>query len=1065
MKIRNTSLSFFIFLLLILLSPKEISAQCFQIESILVDACSSQEGLNEMVRFKVGATAINTNNMSVSWPNNPWVGLVKNSITAAKTAALNADILDAGGCGQLIEPTNGVLPANASVILVTSFNLDTAMNSFGALTNNTYIIYQNNETTASGHFANSGSGLRTLTISFGSCSDSVTYNRALLVDTNGATVAADGAIVLFTTAGAATYINNGCSAPVPPFTVDAGPATINACSGTTVVLAGSAQGQLTVNWRAASGSFSTPGNLATNYTISPSATGIVVLTLTAVNSCGLEITDTVNINVTTGSAPNFTTPISICTGTTAPVLNTISPNGISGTWTPAIVSNTSSGDYRFVPNAGQCASDFVLHVNVGNSIVPNFTTPISICIGATSPVLNMISPNGISGTWTPAIVSNTTSGDYRFVPNSGQCASDFVLHVDVGTSIVPNFSTPISICTGATVPVLNTTSPNGISGIWTPAIVSNTTSGDYRFVPNAGQCASDFVLHVNVGTSIIPNFTTPVSICIGATPPVLNTISPNGISGIWIPATINNTASGDYRFVPNAGQCALDFVLHVNVGNSIVPNFTTPISICTGATAPVLNTISPNGISGIWTPATINNTTGGDYRFVPNAGQCASDFVLHVNVGNSIVPNFTTPISICTGATGPVLNTTSPNGISGIWTPAIVSNTTSGDYRFVPNAGQCASDLVLHVNVGNSIVPNFTTPVSICTGSTAPVLNTISPNGISGIWTPAIVSNTSSGDYRFVPTAGQCASDFVLHVNVGNSIVPNFTTPISICTGATAPILNTISPNGISGIWTPAIINNTASGDYRFVPNAGQCASDFALHVNVGSSIAPDFPSVLSICNASNLPVLDQVSPNGITGSWNPAAVNPNIGSYIFTPNPGQCAQIHTLNINWDTLLVTVKKGCVGQNYMLEAMGSSSYQYEWKDEQGRIVSASALLNATDLLSGAAQTTFPVTYKLTATANGCSVSQYETVDGIFCSIPRGISPNSDNKNDTFDLTGLGVKELTVFNRYGTEVYHAINYKNEWNGSSKKGDLLPDGVYYYVIDTVSSDHLTGWVYVNK
>jgi len=884
-----------------------------------------------MVRFKVGATAINTNNMSVSWPNNPWVGLVKNSITAAKTAALNADILDAGGCGQLIEPTNGVLPANASVILVTSFNLDTATNSFGALTNDTYIIYQNNETTASGHFANSGTGLRTLTILFGSCSDSVTYNRALLVDTNGATVAADGAIVLFTASGTAGYINNGCSAPVPPFTVNAGPATINACPGTTLVLAGSAQGQLTVNWTAASGSFSTPGNLATNYTISPSATGVVVLTLTAVNSCGLEITDTISIDITTGNLPNFTTPISICAGATPPVLNTTSPNGISGTWTPATINNTASGDYRFIPNAGQCASDFVLHVNVGTSTVPNFTTPISICTGATPPVLNTTSPNGISGTWTPAMISNIISGDYRFVPNAGQCASDFVLHVNVGTSIVPNFSTPISICTGATAPVLNTTSPNGISGIWTPTIVSNTTSGDYRFVPNAGQCASDFVLHVNVGTTTAPNFTTPISICTGATPPVLNTISPNGISGTWMPAIVNNTASGDYHFVPNAGQCALDFVLHVNV-------------------------------------------------------------------------SYSTP-------------------------------------------------------------PNFTTPISICTGATPPVLNTISPNGISGTWTPAIVNNTASADYHFVPNAGQCASDFVMHVNVGNSIVPNFSTPISICTGAIAPVLNTTSANGISGTWTPATISNIISGDYRFVPNAGQCASDFVLHVNVGSSIAPDFPSVLSICNASNLPVLNPVSPNGITGSWNPAAINPNIGTYVFTPNPGQCAQIHTLNINWDTLLVTVKKGCVGQNYILEAMGSSSYQYEWKDEQGRIVSATALLNATDLLSDATHTTFPVTYELTTTANGCSATQYETVDGIFCSIPRGISPNNDNKNDTFDLTGLGVKELAVFNRYGTEVYHAVNYKNEWNGSSKNGDLLSDGVYYYVIDTVSSAHLTGWVYINK
>ena len=117
-------------------------SQCFEIENILVDACGGQEGLNEMVRFKVGSTNINTSNISVVWPNNPWQGLVQNSTTASKTASLNADILDAGGCGQLIEPTGGILPANATVIILTSFNLDTALNSFGALTQNIYILYQ-----------------------------------------------------------------------------------------------------------------------------------------------------------------------------------------------------------------------------------------------------------------------------------------------------------------------------------------------------------------------------------------------------------------------------------------------------------------------------------------------------------------------------------------------------------------------------------------------------------------------------------------------------------------------------------------------------------------------------------------------------------------------------------------------------------------------------------------------------------------------------------------------------------------------------------------------------------
>ena len=730
---------FLIIAVLALFSYQDAFSQCFQIESILVDACGVQEGLNEMVRFKVGNTAINTSNMSVSWPNNPWQGLIRNSVTAAKVATLNADILDAGGCGQLIEPTGGVLPANASVILVTSHNFDTDLNSFGALTDNVYIIFQNNPTTVSGHFANSGTGIRTLTISFGSCSDTVSYDRALLIDTNGATVPADGAIVQYTPAGAATYINNGCSAPVPPFTVDAGPATMSACAGTTISLNGIAQGYQSVRWSATSGTFSTATNLSTTYTSSASQAGTVVaITLTATNSCGLEIRDTINLTLTNSTTPNFPTVLSLCNGSTAPVLNTTSPNGISGTWNPAIVSNTASGNYVFTPNAGQCASSITLSVTVTNSITPNFPTALSLC----------------------------------------------------------------------------------------------------------------------------------------------------------------------------------------------------------------------------------------------------------------------------TGSTAPVLNTTSPNGISGTWNPAVVSNTASGNYVFTPNAGQCATNMTLNVTVSNSITPNFPTTLSICTGSTAPLLNATSPNGITGTWNPAVVSNTASGSYVFTPNAGQCGTSTTLNVTVTNSIIPDFATELALCNGDGAPALATTSPNGITGTWNPAIINNTTSGSYVFTPNAGQCASNVTLNVTVGQ--------------------LDFKVDNGCEG-----------GNYRLTVVP------------------------------ISDFDSNDVDYEWKNNQGIRVGTDSSLNVTELLNSTpVEEEFPITYTVqVTTAQGCTLTREETVYGIFCSIPKGISPNNDGKNDEFDLSGLGVKELTIFNRYGVKVYGYKNYTNQWKGQSDDGKELPDATYYYAISKSDGQTVTGWVYLNR
>jgi len=142
---------FWLFVLLSFSITQKSFSQCFEIESILVDACSpnnpsNDEGLNEMVRFKVGTTSINMNTtpLNVTWPNaaNSWLGLVQNGTTASRVASLNADIIAAGGCGQILEPTGGILPAGATVILVTSQNFSTTFNSFGSLTGTIYMIFK-----------------------------------------------------------------------------------------------------------------------------------------------------------------------------------------------------------------------------------------------------------------------------------------------------------------------------------------------------------------------------------------------------------------------------------------------------------------------------------------------------------------------------------------------------------------------------------------------------------------------------------------------------------------------------------------------------------------------------------------------------------------------------------------------------------------------------------------------------------------------------------------------------------------------------------------------------------
>ncbi|HRZ77514.1 MAG TPA: gliding motility-associated C-terminal domain-containing protein, partial [Bacteroidales bacterium] len=68
------------------------------------------------------------------------------------------------------------------------------------------------------------------------------------------------------------------------------------------------------------------------------------------------------------------------------------------------------------------------------------------------------------------------------------------------------------------------------------------------------------------------------------------------------------------------------------------------------------------------------------------------------------------------------------------------------------------------------------------------------------------------------------------------------------------------------------------------------------------------------------------------------------------------------------------------------------------------------------------------------------------------IPDIITPGSGDGNDRFTIVGIGnypENELWIYNRWGQEVYHAIDYQNDWIGTwQKNNEDLPDGTYFYV-----------------
>ncbi|MBK8369667.1 MAG: hypothetical protein IPL10_20455 [Bacteroidetes bacterium] len=392
-------------LLLIIVLAHQAKSQCFQIQSILVDACAgSQEGQNEMVIFQVGATALNTANLSVNWPNNSWLGLTKNASTAADVATVNATIV---GCGFLKEPTANVLPANAKVLLVTSSAWSPLAQSFANLTDTLYIIFQTAGNTA-GHFANSGTGLRTLSMTFSSpasCTDAVTYDRALLINQAGNLGAQDGGAVEFSPSGLATYVNYGCQAPFIPLSVDAGN-NASICVGTSQNFAAVASGAFTnVNWSlgaGATGSFAPTNSLSTTYTSGTGDNGTIKLYCTISKACGTQTTtvkDSVLLNIT--PLPTVTVSpsvVNLCSGQTATVQANAN-TAVTYTWSTSANTNTVAlnavGVYTV--NVSNSCGNSSATVSVSISSAPTLSivsSVVTICSSGQTATLSLVGSTG-----------------------------------------------------------------------------------------------------------------------------------------------------------------------------------------------------------------------------------------------------------------------------------------------------------------------------------------------------------------------------------------------------------------------------------------------------------------------------------------------------------------------------------------------------------------------------------------------------------------------------------------------------------------------------------------------
>jgi len=327
----------------------------------------------------------------------------------------------------------------------------------------------------------------------------------------------------------------------------------------------------------------------------------------------------------------------------------------------------------------------------------------------------------------------------------------------------------------------------------------------------------------------------------------------------------------------------------------------------------------------------------------------------------------------------------------------------------------------------------------------------ISDNGISGTWSPDVISNQLGGSYVFTPEDGQCALPITIEIAITPLVTPDFSIVTDYCQNASIPILPLISDNGISGTWFPDVISNQVGGSYLFTPDAGQCATSVDLHVNI--SPVGTFEEDILLCQSdSGIEVetlFTQLSENTYVFEWflnnqllshesSTLQVNtPGLYQTIATSINTGCQLIYTFQVMLLSVVdVQINTGEDFSHYpFVEVIvngGSGSFLFSFDNGPFQSNPSFSPLGLIDI---------PI---LVVDSNGCFSELYNVT---LWNYPKFFTPNGDGYNDTWGIKTQKEVFIEVFDRYG-RLITTLRNNETWDGTLN--DMpLPATDYWFVI----------------
>jgi len=700
------------------------------------------------------------------------------------------------------------------------------------------------------------------------------------------------------------------------------------------------------------------------------------------------------------------------------------------------------------------------------------------------------------------LVWQLVQGNYT-VP-TGQTTTRFIFRVKnnaIGHVIdAANFKPAVDILTDENVTLNCTTTTTTIEargiGLWeadvnnpsvatintpnntTTSVSGITTPGNYVFHWKTRYCDKTVTItkQGNFETAVVVN---PTLYCLNSVAsPLTATVSGTntvnwftqavGGTGSTLAPTPSTATVGNsqvfYAASVDANGCEgprAQIVVQVND----LPTITGALSACIGNTSQLTGSntaaISNPWISSNLVVATVSNTglvtgvsVGTTTITYTDSNGCQATATVTVNALPTITGTLNTCVSSTTQLTGSGIAATTNPWISSNLLVATVSNIglvtgVSAGTATITYSDSNGCQATATVTINALIAPNVAfSYAQTCINAAINPLPVLSPNfATGGVFSATTVTvNPTTGEVNLASTtvgphvitytlaansttcSAAATATATIVITAGVSPVTGFTYDSNYCTSSANEL-----PVTTSGFTTGGTFTSTPSG---LIINSSTGEINFS-----GSSLGT-YTIVYSVAaNALNCT---------IAGSSN-----------------------FTLTVS-AIPLVTIDDICQNQQLLLEALpvnnsfNPDDVTYTWSVSNNPILNSNdSTFNVDEYLEQNPSLSLPLQFSVSVSLNGCEgFSGFEVLNNPCRIIPRGISPNDDGDNDTFDLTGMGVRNLIIFNRYGASVYtYSGTYTNQWEGQSDQGDELPDGTYFYIINTIDGVSKTGWVYINR